>query len=130
MNFTDLVIPAATFATIIGALLKIILWQNDKRMDERFGELEAARTEASKNWDQRYGRTESSILELERSVAHWSERMVKVEAAIAHVPTHIEMQKINTDLARLQGETNTQTELLKRLDRQMSLINEWMMENK
>ena len=67
---------------------------------------------------------------LESAVTRLSERLITVEANLQHMPTHFEMQKINSDLGRLQGDTNTQTELLKRLDKQMSLINEWMMENK
>lgn len=57
-------------------------------------------------------------------------RLIKVEAQLEHMPTHNEITKLGNDLTRLQGENNTQTELLKRMENQMRLINEWMMENK
>lgn len=123
MNLEQIVIPAGVFIGIFVAMLKYILWQNEKRMDFRFEQLENARKAASDHWDRRYGETESAVHRL-------SERLIKVESSLEHMPTHLEMQKINNDLQRLQGETNTQTELLKRMDKQWSLMNEWMMEHK
>lgn len=123
MNLEQIAVPAALFIAILGTMLKYILWQNEKRMDFRFSQLEAARQEASAHWDRRYGETESAVMRL-------SERIIRVEANQQHMPTHIEMQKINNDLGQIRGETNTQTALLQRMEKQMTLINEWMMENK
>lgn len=130
MMITELMIPAATLAVIVGALLKIILLMNDRSMNFRFKKLEEALTVTNSNSDRRHSKNESLMIEMEKAILHWSERVIKVEANVEHMPTHFEIQKINTDLGRLQGETNTQTELLKRMDKQMSLINEWMLENK
>lgn len=123
MNLTEIVIPGAMLITIFGAMLKYILWQNEKRMDERFKTLEDTRQEASKRWDTRYTQSEASM-------QLFTERLIKVEADLKHMPTHLEMQRLNNDLAQVRGENATQTELLKRVDRQVGLINEWMMENK
>lgn len=130
MMITELMIPAATLAVIVGALLKIILLMNDRSMNFRFKKLEEAAKSANENWDRRHGKNESLVLELEKAILVWSERLIKVEANVEHMPSHFEIQKINNDLGHLQGETNTQTALLQRMEQQMRRINDWMMENK
>lgn len=123
MNVTEIFIPAAVFAGIVAVLLKVILWQNEKRMDERFVALEEARTAAGKHWDARYGLTEKAMLDL-------TERMARVETNVRHMPTHQEVTIIREGIAKLAADNTTQTDTLRRLEQQLRLIHEWMLVNK
>lgn len=123
MNVTEIFIPAVVFGGIVAVLLKVILWQNEKRMDQRFEALEQARNEAGKNWDTRYGLTEKTMLEL-------TERMARVETNVRHMPTHQEVTIIREGIAKLSADNTTQTDTLRRLEQQLRLIHEWMLVNK
>lgn len=123
MNVTEIFIPAVVFGGIVAVLLKVILWQNEKRMDSRFEALEKSRTEAGEHWDERYGRTEKAMLDL-------TERMARVETNVRHMPTHQEVTIIREGIAKLAADNTTQTDTLRRLEQQLRLIHEWMLVNK
>jgi hypothetical protein len=122
MNVTDIVFPAGVVAAIFIALLKVILLQNEKRQDERFLKLEKSREEASKHWDERYGKTEEAVQQL-------AERMAKVETNVAHVPSREEISTIREGIAKIGADNESQTALLRRLENQLALIHEWMLRN-
>lgn len=62
------------FATIITGLVKLLLWQFEKRLDERFADQDEARKTASKHWEENFAKVlerqdkdANAVAELERS---------------------------------------------------------------
>lgn len=105
------------------ALIKITVSQFSKNIDEKFDGVEQIRKEATQHWDVRYGKTEFLVGDL----AH---RLVRLETEMKHVPTQQSFNTLIEAVAGVRGQNATHHELLQRMERQMNLINEWMMENK
>ncbi|MBI2313569.1 MAG: hypothetical protein HYU77_13800 [Betaproteobacteria bacterium] len=57
------------------ALVKIVVGQFEKRLDERFRALESARTDAQKQWDSRFRVIEEGQREMERDVSRLREEL-------------------------------------------------------
>ncbi len=62
------------FATIITGLVKLLLWQFEKRLAERFADQDEARKTASKHWEENFAKVlerqdkdANAVAELERS---------------------------------------------------------------
>ncbi len=117
---------AMLVALLIGSywvLVKVIVGQFERRLDERFATAEGARKEASVKWDVRHNKIEDDVADL-------SKRVIRIEAEFKHAPTQEQIAEINEGLAEVRGQNQTQTELLERVERQQNMITDWMMENK
>jgi Zn-dependent M32 family carboxypeptidase len=123
ISFLDIVKIVAMLIGAAWLLLEINARQFSKRIDEKFAEVEKARTEAGAHWDTRYGKTEKAVAEL-------AQRVVRMETEIKHVPTQAAFNNLTEAVTQVRGQNETQTQLLERMERQMNLMNEWMMENK
>jgi sugar-specific transcriptional regulator TrmB len=129
MNVTELVLPIGMVAVGFIALLKIILWQNEKRQDERFAKLderfakqETDRAQASEHWDLRYGQTEQAVKAL-------AERLAHVETSVTHMPGREEITQVREGIARISAENQGQTDMLRQVMNQVRMFHEWMMRN-
>jgi hypothetical protein len=123
ISFFDIVKIVALLIGAAWILLEVNARQFSKRIDEKFAEVEKARAEAGSHWDARYGKTEKAVAEL-------AQRVVRMETEIKHVPTQAAFNSLTEAVTQVRGQNETQTQLLERMERQMNLINEWMMENK
>ncbi len=105
MNIESLYVSFGAFALVVSGLVKLLLIQHEKRLDEKFAALTKERTEQQK-----------SITDLDT-------RVTRIEASSA---THKDMVELKTDVAALKSETSGQTELLQRLTNQVDRINQWL----
>lgn len=74
MSGADISVIVAVAATMVGAVwavMKIALHQFDRRLDERFGAMEAARVEAKKDWDRRFEKFTDEQRAIEREFSHF-----------------------------------------------------------
>jgi predicted nucleic acid-binding Zn-ribbon protein len=104
-------------------LAKKIVGQFQVSLDAKFEANEKLRTAASKKWDE-------SNVSMQDSITALSDRLIKVESEMKHAPTAKEFSALSQSVAVVRGENQTQTELLKRIENQMALMHEWMLENK
>lgn len=112
--------------TIVGgfwAVAKMLATAVTKRIDEKFNALDTARESDKKEWDERYGRQERDVRDLR-------DRMIAVESELEHIPTKESFMQMNDRLAKLEGVNEVQTAILNRLEHQVRLQVEWMLENK
>ena len=56
------------------------------------------------------------------------ERLSALEATIDHLPTHGDLTGLKEDVASLKAEMGGQTELLKRLEKTVSRISDWLID--
>lgn len=104
-------------------LAKMIIGQFKKSLDEKFSDGEDARKISAQKWDANHATTQGLITDL-------SIRLVALESEMKHVPTAKQLGELAQIISIVRGDNQTQTELLKRIENQMRLINEWMLENK
>lgn len=117
MNVENLVIPFGVFAVVIGGLVKLLLLQHQKRMDDRFDTLTKKRDEQDK----------AIAVQTVRLGDHET-RLGQLESVMRFLPTHNDMTTVKTELASLSSETKGQTTLLERLTKQVDRINEWLID--
>jgi uncharacterized coiled-coil protein SlyX len=115
MNIENLVIPFGVFAAVIGGLVKLLLLQHQKRMDERFDTLTTKRDEQDR-----------AIAAIVRDLAGHNARLGQLETVMKYLPSHSDMTEVKSKLAGLEAETRNQTDMLGALGKQVGLINEWL----
>lgn len=110
MNIQELMIPFTLFTAVVGGLVKLLLLQHQKRMDERFEELTRKRDDQ----DERIDDHES--------------RISKLEGSMSRLPSHGDMDDIKTQVSTLARETSEQTGMLNALTKKVGLIQQWLYE--
>lgn len=123
ITFTHIITLALSLITGFAFLIRHMVSQYDKTLSKKFGELDDIRKSDGGKWDTRYGKTEAVVSDL-------ANRIVRLETEMKHVPTQASFNGLTEAVADVRGQCLTQTELLQRMERQLGLINEWMLENK
>ncbi len=123
INFSEVLVICSAVLGGYWFLAKMIIGQFKRSLDEKFSAGEDSRKISSDKWDKNHAATQSLIGDL-------STRLVALESEMKHVPTARQLGDLAQIISTVRGENMTQTELLKRMERQMNLINEWMLENK
>ncbi len=87
MDFGTVATLLGIFATVITGLVKLLLWQFEKRLAERFTSQDEARKVASQHWEdsfakvlERQGKDAEALQKLERAFLHF-----KAELPIEYV---------------------------------------------
>lgn len=87
MDFGTVATLLGVFATVITGLVKLLLWQFEKRLAERFTAQDEARKVASQHWEdsfakvlERQGKDAEALQKLERAFLHF-----KAELPIEYV---------------------------------------------
>lgn len=93
------------FTGVITALVKLLLWQFEKRLGERFAAQEEARKDASRHWDENFAKVldrqdkdAETLAELERSFLRF-----KADLAIDYVRREDWASGQSVILAKLDG---------------------------
>lgn len=55
-------------------------------------------------------------------------RISRIEETLKHMPTHNDLTGLKEDVAALKAETNSQTQLLERLEKTVGRISEWLID--
>lgn len=64
---------------------------------------------------------------LDGYIAQQNERMAGLEATIEHLPTDQEMSRLRADVAEMKGRVEGIDDLLKRVDRQLTIVHEHLL---
>lgn len=109
MNIQELFVPFGIFSIVVSGLVKLLLMQHQKHIDERFNELKRIRDAQ-----------DTKISEIETKVTRVEERQsVGVR--------HTDLMEINRQLAKVASDNENQTRLLSGLTNQLETIREYLL---
>lgn len=81
------------------AVAKLVLGQNEKRLDERFATLEASRAESQKHWNEQFAG-------IDHELQDHGERIARMEAAAEKSPTHDDLSGLRRRIDEVAGLIN------------------------
>lgn len=68
MNVEQLVVPAGGFLAVLWVLVKLIVGQFEKRLDEKFLAINVKSDHSQAHWDKRFSEQDDALRELDRQV--------------------------------------------------------------
>lgn len=112
MSIQDLVVPFGVFSVVVSGLVKLLLMQHQKHVDQKFDELMKSRESQNEK-----------ITALESKVTRVEERQ-------NNVVRHTDLTEINKHLSKVSSDNEHQTRELAKVSRQVEFISNFLLENK